>query len=297
MGEMERGVPEHVDPRLPGGFQLPPFGIHQFLALMIVCVALWAVGTVWLGLQGAQQWIGSWQSSLQLHVYLPLEKRDQITALQERLTALSGVESVRHVSRQEAVEWMRGWLGDTSMDTKKFTKRLPESLELTLASEKNEFLFSDVRDEAARFGAVVNEEEIQLASAHELLQSIRHLAWFATVVLAMAMALIVSNTLRMMILARSDEVHLMRLLGAQEWFVRMPFILEGAIEGFIGGIFSAICLIIAHRFIEGSFPLMQIGTSTYKMLWVTTISFGIGIGLVSSASSVGRFVSKIFAKK
>jgi len=232
MGEMERGVPEHVDPRLPGGFQLPPFGIHQFLALMIVCVALWAVGTVWLGLQGAQQWIGSWQSSLQLHVYLPLEKRDQITALQERLTALSGVESVRHVSRQEAVEWMRGWLGDTSMDTKKFTKRLPESLELTLASEKNEFLFSDVRDEAARFGAVVNEEEIQLASAHELLQSIRHLAWFATVVLAMAMALIVSNTLRMMILARSDEVHLMRLLGAQEWFVRMPFILEG---GLIGG--------------------------------------------------------------
>jgi cell division transport system permease protein len=185
-----------------------------------------------LGLQGAQQWIGSWQSSLQLHVYLPVEKKDQITALQERLTALSGVDSVRHVSRQEAAEWMRGWLGDTSMDTAKFTKRLPESLELTLANEKNEFLFSDIRDEAARFGAAVNEEEVQLASAHELLQSIRHLAWFATIVLAMAMALIVSNTLRMMILARSDEVHLMRLLGAQEWFVCMPFILEG---GPIGG--------------------------------------------------------------
>jgi len=223
--------PEQIQSRLPGGFQPPPFGVHQFLALIIVCVALWAVGAVWLGLQGAQQWVGGWQGNLQLHVYLPAEKKERIGKLKERLTSLKGVASVRHISRAVAARWMQEWLGDTTLNVEKFAAQLPESLELTLAEERNEFLFSDIRDEASRFGASVNEEEIQLANAHTLLQSIRSLAWFATIVLALAMALIVSNTLRMILLARADEVHLMRLLGAKEWFVRMPFILEGVLIG------------------------------------------------------------------
>ena len=231
MDKMSHGIPENIDPRLPGGFNLPPFGIHQFLALMIVCVALWAVGTVWLGLQGAQQWIGSWQGSLQLHVYVPIDNANKVPELQKKLGSIAGVASVRHVSRSEAATWMQGWLGDSSLNLSKFANRLPESLELTLTTERNQFLFSDIRDEAARFGASVNEEEIQLANAHELLHSIQQLAWFATIVLALAMALIVSNTLRMILLARADEVHLMRLLGAKEWFVRMPFILEGTLIG------------------------------------------------------------------
>lgn len=231
MSDMINEAPEHIDPRLPGGFQLPPFGIHQFLALMIVCVALWALGTVWLGLQGAQQWVGSWQNSIQMHVYLPVDKRDQLGELKVKLSTVEGVSSVRHISRREAAEWMQSWLGGTSLNVEKFSRQLPESLELTLADEKNEFLFSDIRDEAARFGATVNEDEVQLANAHELVQSIRQLVWFVTIILALAMALIVSNTLRMTLLARADEVHLMRLLGAKEWFVRMPFILEGTLLG------------------------------------------------------------------
>ena len=231
MDKRIKEMPDQINPRLPGGFQLPPFGIHQFLALIIVCVALWALGSVWLGLQGAQQWVGSWQENVRLHVYLPVESRGDIKELNERLRSLDGVDSVRQISREEAAVWMQGWLGDTSLNVSKFAKQLPESLELTLSDSEQEFLFSDIRDEAARFGASVNEDEVQMANAHRLLQSIRNLAWFATLIIALAMAMIVSNTLRMILLARADEVHLMRLLGAKEWFVRMPFILEGALLG------------------------------------------------------------------
>ena len=231
MGDVINGVPDQIDPRLPGGFQLPPFGVHQFLALIIVCVSLWALGAVWLGLQGAQQWVGSWQESVRLHVYLPIEKSNEIESLKERLVSLEGVASVRQISREEAAVWMQGWLGDSSLNVSEFAKQLPESLELTFSDTDQEFLFSDIRDEAARFGGSVNEDEVQLARARHLLQSIENLAWFATLIIALAMALIVSNTLRMILLARADEVHLMRLLGAKEWFVRMPFILEGALIG------------------------------------------------------------------
>ncbi len=290
MVELDNGVPEHIDPRLPGGFQLPPFGIQQFLALMIVCIALWAVGTVWLGLQGAQQWIGSWQGSLQLHVYLPIEKKSQIETLKKRLTALSGVSSVRHVSRREAAEWIQGWLGNTSLNTEKFSMRLPESLELTLANEKHEFLFSDIRDEAARLGATVNEDEVQLANAHELLQSIRYLAWFATVILAMAMALIISNTLRMMILARSDEVHLMRLLGAREWFVRMPFILEGGLIGGGAALLGWLLLWPLVLGVSGWVDAMGIELSPFVLLLPLLLG-GVVVGCLGALIATARIVS------
>jgi len=287
---MNNSIPENMDPRLPGGYNLPPFGIHQFLALIIVCVALWAVGTVWLGLQGAQQWIGSWQGSLQLHVYVAVDDADKIPALQEKLTTIAGVASVRHVSRNEAATWMQGWLGDSSLNIDKFAKRLPESLELTLASDRNQFLFSDIRDEAARFGASVNEDEIQLASAHELLHSIQQLAWFATIILALAMALIVSNTLRMILLARADEVHLMRLLGAKEWFVRMPFILEGTLIGGGAAILGWLLLWPLVLGVSGWSDSMGIELSPFLLLLPLLLG-GALVGCLGAVIATARLVS------
>jgi len=281
---------EKIQTRLPGGFQLPPFGVHQFLALVIVCVALWAVGAVWLGLQGAQQWVGAWQGNLQMHVYLPVEKQEKLGELKSRLSSLKGVASVRQVSRTEAARWMQGWLGGTTLNVDQFASRLPESLELTLADERNEFLFADIRDEASRFGGSVNEEEIQLANAHKLLQSIRMLAWFATVVLALAMALIVSNTLRMILLARADEVHLMRLLGAKEWFVRMPFILEGTLIGGGSALLGWILLWPLVIGVSGWSENMGIELSPFILL-LPLLAGGALVGALGAIIASARLVS------
>jgi cell division transport system permease protein len=290
VGEMINEVPDQINPRLPGGFQLPPFGIHQFLALIIVAVALWALGSVWLGLQGAQQWVGSWQESVRLHVYLPLEKGGDIKELNERLASLDGVSSVRQVSREEAAVWMQGWLGDTSLNVSEFSRRLPESLELTLSDSEHEFLFSDIRDEAVRFGATVNEDEVQMANAHQLLQSIRNLAWFATLIIALAMAMIVSNTLRMILLARADEVHLMRLLGAREWFVRMPFILEGALLGSGAAILAWVLLWPLVLGISGWTDGLSIDLHPFALL-LPLLAGGAVVGCLGAVVATARLVS------
>ena len=290
MGEMVNEVPDQIDPRLPGGFQLPPFGIHQFLALIIVSVALWALGSVWLGLQGAQQWVGSWQESVRLHVYLPLEKGGDIRELHERLASLDGVSSVHQVSREEAAVWMQGWLGDTSLNVSEFAKRLPDSLELTLSDTEHEFLFSDIRDEVARFGATVNEDEVQMVNAHQLLQSIRNLAWFATLIIALAMAMIVSNTLRMILLARADEVHLMRLLGAREWFVRMPFILEGALLGSGAAVLAWILLWPLVLGVSGWTDGLSIDLHPFA-LFLPLLAGGAVVGCLGAVVATARLVS------
>ncbi len=224
-------IPDKVNPRLPGGFHLPPFGIHQVLALMIVCIALWSIGAIWLGMQAASQWVGSWQQDIHIHVYLDSADKDQVIKLKQKLETIPQITAVRKISAEEAARWMQGWLRDVGMNQKELAERLPVTFELSLLDEQSEFLFSDIRDIASRFGAQVNEDEVNLAQAHHWISQARYLVWFASLILALAMALIISNTLRMTLLARADEIHLMRLMGAQEWFVRMPFILEGMVLG------------------------------------------------------------------
>jgi len=228
-------VPEQVRPRLPGGFHLPPFGIHQLLAAMVVGVSLWVLGVAWLGLQGVEQWVGSWQHDVRVHVYLDAGQEARAEALARELKAIDGVVAVRRISPAEAARWMRDWLGDVGLEEQALRQRLPISFELELRPQADTFLFDDLRDAARRYDAEVNESEIGLAQANRWLEQIRHVALFASLLLALAMMLIISNTLRMTLLTRADEIQLMRLLGAREWFVRLPFVLEGVVMGGAAG--------------------------------------------------------------
>ena len=224
--------------RLPGGWQLPPFGVHQVLALAIVAVALWSVAIIWLALQGGEQWVGSWKDDIKVHVYVDKNQQESLVSLQANLRDINGVEDVRLVSDGETQAWMEKWLGGEGLDAVSFSKHLPASVEVTLQEPRGITVLDDIRDVAAAQSAEINEDELQLVEAGDVLGSMQNLAWFATIILAMAMALIVSNTLRMILLARAEEIYLMRLMGAKEWFVRLPFVLEGLLLG-AGAGFSA----------------------------------------------------------
>jgi cell division transport system permease protein len=235
---MSTDIPAGMRPRLPGGFNLPPLGMHQFLALGIVAIALWAMGMIGLGMQMAGQWIGTWQDEIRIHVYLDPGAAARPDAVQQALTAVPGVKAVVRISQKQALAWMHHWLSGTGVDDATLSQRLPVSFAVSIGDDAGKFLFRDIRDVAQKFGAKVNEEEISLARAHDWLQSLHSLAWFIEGVMALAMALIIANTLRITLIGRAEELHLMRLMGAKEWFVRMPFLLEGMLIGLVAGMLA-----------------------------------------------------------
>jgi cell division transport system permease protein len=295
MSRNEGAIPDKLNPRLPGGFNLPPFGIHQWLALMIVCIVLWAVGAIWLGMQAAGQWVGSWQQDIRIHVYLDsagvdASGGDRAGELQQRLRSIEQVGEVRLISREEAARWMQGWLQDAGMNEAELAARLPLTFELSLQDEQAEFLFDDIRDIASRFGARVNEDEVSLAQVHHWIAQARYLVWFASMILALAMALIISNTLRMTLLARADEIHLMRLMGAQEWFVRMPFILEGMLLGGSAGVAAWVLLWPVVLGSRGWLSTMQIDLSNWILLLPLLLG-GALVGCVGAVIATARVVS------
>jgi cell division transport system permease protein len=283
-------IPEQVRLRLPGGFHLPPFGIHQFLAAVIVCVALWTVGMLWLGLQGANQWVGSWKNDIRVHVYLNADNSQQAEQLQRDLTDIEGVTEVTQISREEAARWMNEWMGDIGLGTHELRDRLPLTFQLSVQPEGHDFLFGDIRDAAHRNMAEVNESEISLAQAHRWLDQLQTLAMFASLVLVLAMMLIISNTLRMTLLARADEIHLMRLLGAREWFVRMPFILEGVAMGAGAGV--AAWLLLWPVLWLGSEWLHNMGVNMHLLVLLLPMLFGGAVvGCLGAAIATTRVVS------
>jgi len=287
MSQHDSIVPDKVNLRLPGGFNLPPFGIQQVLALMIVCISLWAVGVIWLGMQGAGQWVGSWQDDIRIHVYLDTSASDKAVKLKEQLQEIPQVGLVRQISSQEAAIWMQSWLSDGRMDQQELADHLPISFEISLLDEQAEFLFSDIRDVARQFGARVNEDEVNLAQAHHWIAQAGMLAWFASLVLALAMALIISNTLRMTLLARADEIHLMRLMGAQEWFVRMPFILEGMVLGAGAGVAAWVLLWPLVIGTDDWLSTMQVDLSSWSMLLPLLLGGGL-VGMVGALIATAK---------
>jgi len=218
-------------PRLPGGFSLPPFGLHQWLALVIVCIALWAVGLFWLGLQAGSSWTQGWRQDIRFHIYLENPDATRMQQLSGKLRAVPGVAAVRIVPLEETRTWLDAWLGGSGALADELLSALPGSIEVTPAAHGGEFIYDDLADVARAFGAGVNRGEAHLVQARSMIARVERLLWFGTLIIALAMIIIISNTLRMTLLARADEVQLMRLLGAGEWFVRMPFLLEGGLLG------------------------------------------------------------------
>jgi len=283
--------PEGVRIHLPGGWNVPPLGIHQYLALMIVAVALWALGSVWMGLQATGDWVGTWQKNIVLHVYLPQNSKEKLPLLEQYLEHIDGVKNIVPVSHHEAADWMEQWLGKGVGDASLMAKHLPETLEISLQrSETENFVVNDVREAALRVGASINEDEVRLLGMRDVLDKAEYLAWFVTFLLGLAMSLIVSNTLRMILLARADEIHLMRLMGAKEWFVRMPFLLEGLALGAVAGLLAWGLL---WPWVWGLASWVE-GASVHLNIWILLLPLLLGgavLGCLGAAVATARLTS------
>ena len=114
------------------------------------------------------------------------------------------------------------------------------------------------------------------------------------ILLGAAAVVLIANTIRMAIYARREEVEIMKLVGAGNWFVRIPFILEGMIEGLLGGALAVGAVVLGHQFL-GQTPTdfivrFQVG-SDFLIRWgFLILVFGGIAGFVGSTLGLRRFL-------
>ena len=185
---------------------------------------------------------------------LPAEAQE---ALALRVQQLPGVESVAWVSKQAALERFRASpFGRASLLDGLDENPLPASLEIVLVPERRnrEGLDALVKELSGLPGIE------ELGYGHEWVEGyaravavVRGIALAIGGVLALATLLIVSNTIRLSVHARRDEIEILALVGAGRAFVATPFLLEGLLEGAAGGLLALAGLALGFQVLSARF--------------------------------------------
>jgi cell division transport system permease protein len=116
------------------------------------------------------------------------------------------------------------------------------------------------------------------------------------VLLGVVAILLISITIRLSIFARKREVEIMKLVGATNWFIRWPFLIEGVTVGFVGALIAAVVVLVANSFlvsrIRDSLPFMSVPLDAVPYVLVTLVLLGVGviIGAVGSGIGLRRFL-------
>lgn len=207
------------------------------------------------------------------------------------IAAFPEVGSVRLVTEVQALERARRELGEFQDVFE--AGILPASIEVRLREGYRDP--ETVRAIARRFGAYDFIDDIRYGEEWvEKLYRIRNIATAVGITLGLIFAgvavIIIGSTIRMAVLARSREIHIMRLVGATDGFIRAPFLIEGFLKGLLGGGLALAMTFLTYTFVGQYFveaTYFEAGMATFGVL------AGALIGLVGSAVSVGRHLRRV----
>lgn len=263
-----------------------------------VAVSLFIFGMFLMMVMNMNKLAENMESQVQINVYL-LDKvdREQARDIEKDLKEIEGVESVGFVTKDEAMERFKDRLGDqkTLLDALDETNPLPDSFEVTVtnpdlvktAAEKMEKLDGV---ECAKYGQDVMEH------LFEITRLLRIFGFTLMLVFAFATLFIISNTIRLTVFARRKEIAIMKYVGATDWFIRWPFVMEGMVLGLFGSIIAAMVLRTAYTAMAEKvydtlafFPLIPEQPFLTYITIVVVIS-GMVVGAIGSAVSIKKFL-------
>jgi len=207
------------------------------------------------------------------------------------VAAFPEVASVRLVTEVQALERARRELPEFQDVIE--AGILPASIEVRLKEGHRDP--ETVRAIARRLSAYDFIDDIRYGEEWvEKLHRLRNIATGVGITLGLIFAgvavIIIGSTIRMAVLARSREIHIMRLVGATDGFIRAPFLIEGFLKGLLGGVLALVLTFLTYAFVgQYQVQAMYFGAP----LAALGVLGGALIGLLGSAVSVGRHLRRV----
>lgn len=267
-------------------------------SIFTVVLSLFILGFFSIVILNLNKMADTLESQVQISVYLKDDlSQEEIDETKETLSKIEGLEDIKFTTREEAMENFKERLGDQQflLDALDDTNPLPDSFSLTVTSPQQ---VKTIADTAAALDSVESASYSQDIINHlfNLTHLIRLIGVALIILLTGAAIFIISNTIRLTVFARRKEIAIMKYVGATDWFIRWPFILEGICLGFIGGGLATIFLYIVYNQVTQEiyeamafFPLIpQHPFIDYISLAILVA--GIIIGALGSTISLKRFL-------
>ena len=263
-----------------------------------VAVSLFILGMFTMLVLNLNKLAENLESQVQINVYIKEDvNREDIKDLEGIIKDMQGVENVTYVDRETAMETFKKRLGDQTsiLEALEDTNPLPESLVVEL---KEPAMVQTAAETLQKYDIVEEAKYGQDVIEHlfDITRLLRIFGFGLMLLLAGATLFIISNTIRLTVFARRKEIAIMKYVGATDWFIRWPFLLEGMVMGLCGGIIADIFLQLGYAEVESKiyntlafFPLIPADPlMTYISIGV--IITGMFIGAMGSTISLKRFL-------
>lgn len=236
--------------------------------------------------------IKSIKDKVELEVFL-LEPSsgESIDSLKERIKRIGGVKQITYVSKDEAAKIFEEGFGKEMLDV--FEENpLPASIRIALYEEyKTTDRINKIREQLLQMpladDVVYPKQSLQLIEGSS--STVLSLNLVILIIVTLSSVFLVSNTIRLVISSKKKIIETLKLLGATRTFIRTPYIIEGLIQGLLGGIFAVIILYTI-------FSLLDVSALTVDFInafnFLILISIGISLGILGSSLSVGKFLKE-----
>jgi cell division transport system permease protein len=238
-------------------------------------------------------WVNSWTDHVRKDVLVKVffvqdASVGQINDVRAKLLAFPETKTVVFVSKAEALERMKAKYPDLTENLS--SNPLPAAFEVT---PKNADQVKAIADKLQPLPAGVDKVDYAEKKTERILavtNVIKYIFLLGSLILLAASTILIANTIRLSIFSRRREVEVMKLVGASNWFIRGPFMLEGVICGLIGAIVAVILLVLAKRF---ALPVIEGHSSTFREDDVHALSFPlvalilVGVSLLVGAAGSG----------
>ncbi|PCJ18963.1 MAG: hypothetical protein COB02_09525 [Candidatus Cloacimonadota bacterium] len=272
-------------------------GIMAWATISTVAISLTILGSFLLFYSNLNTLLASLQNQLQINFYLSDTATDQqLEDLVLKIKQDINIESHQFIDKNEALSQMKKDLhNDAPLLNNLNVNPLPNTITIQLKPNANMQNFRKSFDSLE----IIEDSSTGKDWVDHLLKMInmtKSIGSWIVILLGLANLSIIVNTIRLTVFARKDQIEIMRLVGATNWFIRMPFLIEGMLQGFIGAVLAIICLYFGYSYlineitsiVPNLFSIVQ--TVAFIPLIIKLLFLGIALGLFGSLLSLRRFL-------
>ncbi|MFW2488069.1 permease-like cell division protein FtsX [Clostridium chromiireducens] len=269
-------------------------------SVITVTATLFIMGVSILLMQNINIGISNVESQVQIQVFLNdnITNKDQEN-LEQKLSNISGIKSVKFEDKSEALEKFNKQVSDDNSSLlnnyDSSNNPLPNSFIIALESpEISQQVISSIENMSG-IESIGNDQEF----TNKIISISKNVKWIGITLFILMVSVsifLISNTIKLTIYSRRREIGIMKFVGATDWFIRWPLIIEGAIIGLFGAVCSNILVYYLYKLvfikINENLLLTNLLPPSYiiQTLQWPFILVGILIGSVGSSWSLIKFL-------
>ena len=258
------------------------------VTIITIAISILIVSTLALFFVNVNNIMDNWKKGIRIMAYLkPGIPEEKILELKVKIEGMNGVQDAGFISKEKALIRLKKQMKRQSSLIEDLKENpLPDAFEIrAIAFSQSEDIIERL---ATRIESLPQIDEVEygqkwLGRFMNIFNLLKITGYAMGGLFFMAVVFIVSNTIRLVLYSRREEVAIMRLVGATDRFIKAPFYIEGIIQGALGGIIGLIALFVGYMIISYNVELdLSFGFSTIRFLPLKVLC-----GIILSSICVG----------